>query len=111
APAISMDLFATFAAVARAKAPRNVDGKDLTDVLSGNSKSVHDIIFWQFSNQKAARQGRMKLLREAKRPDRLYDVVSDPGETKDLAAENPDLVKTLGAALDQWSAGLKGPAY
>jgi len=107
APAISMDLFATFAAVARAKAPRNVDGKDLTDVLSGNSKSVHDIIFWQHGNQKAARQGRMKLLREANRPDRLYDVVNDLGETKDLAAENSNLVKTLGAALDQWLADVK----
>jgi len=111
APAISMDLFATFAAVAGTRPPTAIDGRDISDVLSGKSRSAHHVLFWQYSNQKAARAGRMKLLREEKRPDRLYDVVSDPGETKDLAAENPNLVKTLGAALDEWSAQLKGPAY
>jgi len=110
-PAISMDLFATFAAVAGARPPVAVDGRNMINVLSGESKSLHRVLFWQYSNQKAARAGRMKLLREEKRPDRLYDVVADSGETKDLAAENPRLVKTLGAALDKWSAGLKRPAY
>ena len=34
----------------------------------------------------------------------LYNVIDDPFETKDLAAERPELVVELQAALQQWWA-------
>jgi hypothetical protein len=36
------------------------------------------------------------------RGGKLYDVVTDPGETRDLAAEKPEVVKELQSLLDQW---------
>jgi len=107
-PAISMDLFATFAAVAGAKPPRNIDGRDMMDVLTGKSKSLHGILFWQCKDWMAARKGELKLLREKGRPDRLYNVVLDPSEKHDLSAKYPKTVKALSAALDQWLADVKG---
>ncbi|HUV05991.1 MAG TPA: sulfatase-like hydrolase/transferase, partial [Armatimonadota bacterium] len=105
-PAISMDLFATFAAVAGAKPPRNIDGRDMMGVLSGKSESLHELLFWQFKGQTAARRGELKLLRQDSQPDRLYNVVKDQGEKEDLSAEYPKTVKGLSAALDQWLARL-----
>jgi len=32
----------------------------------------------------------------------LYDVASDPGERENVAAKNPDAVRTMAAAYDQW---------
>lgn len=34
---------------------------------------------------------------------RLYDVVEDPGETRDLASERPELLKELQAAWDRYA--------
>ena len=34
--------------------------------------------------------------------DELYDLQSDPGESKNVIAEHPEVVATLRAAYDQW---------
>ena len=36
----------------------------------------------------------------------LFDVARDPGETKDLAPEQPELVRALEARYREWNAGL-----
>jgi len=109
-PVISMDLHATFADVAGAKPLEGIDGRDVMGVLSGKSKSPHDFLFWQFKNQTAARRGELKLLREKGQPDRLYNVVRDPGEKNDLSAEYPKTVRALSVALDRWLEGLTNRA-
>ncbi len=39
----------------------------------------------------------------------LYNLATDLGETKDLAAANPDKVKELRARLDVWMKGFVRP--
>jgi len=49
--------------------------------------------------------GRWKLQHDLQRGRiRLHDVVADPGETTDLAAERPDLARSLHATLASWRA-------
>lgn len=51
----------------------------------------------------AIRQGRWKLLCGDNISDaQLYDVVADPNETTDLAAEHPDLVQSMGQTVCEW---------
>ncbi len=38
----------------------------------------------------------------------LFDVKADPGETKNIAADNPEVVKTMEASYNQWWDSLKG---
>jgi arylsulfatase A-like enzyme len=39
----------------------------------------------------------------------LYDLDADPGETRNLAADHPEIVKRLQTAYDEWSKGLGEP--
>jgi arylsulfatase A-like enzyme len=38
----------------------------------------------------------------------LFDVMADPGQTKEIGGEHPDVVKELRAEYDKWWASLKG---
>jgi arylsulfatase A-like enzyme len=50
---------------------------------------------------------RYKLHRLAADHSELYDLVADPGETKDLAGEKPDLVKKMQAELQNWQLSVE----
>ena len=48
-----------------------------------------------------------KLLHDRRRGQSwLYDLDEDPGETNDLASANPELVKSLEAALADWEQAM-----
>lgn len=38
----------------------------------------------------------------------LFDVIADPGQTKDIAGENPEVVTKLSTEYDKWWTSLKG---
>ena len=44
-------------------------------------------------------------------PFRLYNLAKDIGETHDLSAENPEKVKELRAAWEDWSRELARPLW
>ena len=107
--AANYDFLPTFAALAGGspgKGPR-IDGKDLSRVLLGQSTGqVHPAHFYfQGVNLQAVRSGPWKLA-VARQPGatgntnappvpRLYNLDSDIGEQRDVAAENPRVVKRL----------------
>lgn len=117
-----MDWLPTAAGLVGAKLPtdRTIDGRDLLPLLEGQdgAKSAYDAFYYYQADQlQAVRSGRWKLhlplekpLRLGKsgepRPAALYDVVADPGETKDLIADNPEVVARLTAAAEQARAEL-----
>ena len=60
---------------------------------------------WRTTPAGALRRGRYKLLEFFEDGRReLYDLESDPGETRDLGAERPELLQSLQAELDSWRA-------
>jgi arylsulfatase A-like enzyme len=107
--AAGFDLFTTFAAVAGAEVPtdRIIDGQDLTPLLTGATKeSPHDrFYYYRGFDLYGVRQGVWKLVLPGKPPPDeektlLFDVQNDPGETKDLSAEHPEIVERLKALLE-----------
>ena len=112
-------------------ADRVIDGKDIWPLLAGQSKnSPHEALFyWEGMALAAVRSGEWKLLiRPQKEPGhqnagatanrdavmdfapRLYHLDRDMGETTDLAAQNPEVVKRLQdqiAAMDK-DLGIRG---
>lgn len=103
-PLISMDIYATAAAAAGAKRPRDIDGKNAIPVFARKAKSPHRILFWRHKRSSAARRGDWKLVRHDGKPTELYDLAGDPGEQNDLAAEKPEIVEELGCELEKWLA-------
>jgi len=54
-------------------------------------------------NFRAAKQGRYKLILDLSDGSmELYDVVADPGETKDVQAEHPEAVRSLRKLIRGW---------
>ena len=97
----SIDLFPTLAALCGADVPadRTIDGVDISTLLLDDAGRVPRDAFWYYwmNDLEAVRAGRWKLhvARSGAPVVELYDVVDDPGESVDRAAERPDDVARL----------------
>ena len=116
-----IDVFATAAAAAGAVPPNEIDGVDLIPYLRGTKPGVpHERLFWVYNDHAdwrrtdqdtnlarrllAVREGTWKLILEGDTPPQLYDLATDPGESCDLAPEQPVRVATLTRAVGDWNA-------
>lgn len=112
-PVSLLDLFPTMAA--RVAPDRlgalGLDGVDLAPHLRGVATGPpHERLFWRNGSNSAIRRDRYKLV-QAGDHAWLFDLVSDPGETHDLAIEEPALVDELRAELRDWEQGVIAPAW
>ena len=126
-PVSSPDFFPPLLEAAGMKAPEDhvLDGLSLVPALKGGPLADR-ALFWHYphyGNQGGApsaaiRRGDHKLI-EWFEEDKveLFNVVTDPGETKNLAAEQPELAAKLRSELHAWQkevgakATLPNPAY
>lgn len=117
------DVLPTFAALAGGKLPdRKLDGVDAWPHLSGakDAKPAHETFYYYRGLKlEAVRLGDWKLFlanpakkADAKEPfaPALYNLKADIGESKDVAADNADVVKKLTALADAMKndLGLEG---
>ncbi|MES2692088.1 MAG: sulfatase-like hydrolase/transferase [Verrucomicrobiota bacterium] len=109
ATAMTADLMPTFIAVSGAAKPAGLalDGVDLSGVLLRGEQLAPRALFWRDVDEKAVRLGPWKLLRRGE-ATALYHLERDPGEVRDLAAEEPARVRELAAKLVGWEADV-GP--
>lgn len=126
-----IDLLPTLLDLCGVKAPDGPkrDGVSLRPLLENEDSSAwpertlftHNPIDETNKFPGAVRTQRHRLVREIKGPAggskakandasappwQLYDMESDPGQTKDIAAEQPELVKELSARYDAWFADI-----
>jgi arylsulfatase A-like enzyme len=105
---ITMDLTATFTAVAQAKTPADYqpDGINLIPLLTGEKPEQERTLFWRIdrSNRKqwAVRSGKWKYVNDGNTMDLLFDLDADIGEHHDLNYEHPEIVHELKAKLKAW---------
>ncbi|MBM3768023.1 MAG: arylsulfatase [Acidobacteria bacterium] len=96
------DMMPTLADVIGATAPKNIDGISMYNALLGKPAKVHDYFYWEFHEggfSQALRAGDWKLIR-TKGKTLLFDLKTDLGETKDLAASQPETVARLTRLMD-----------
>jgi len=104
-PSAFWDVYPTFAEIAGAKTPDNMDGISFLPTLLGNAKEQekHEYLYWEFherGGRKALRKGDWKLVNynvfdPAKTTVELYNIATDPGEENNLAEANPEIVEEL----------------
>ncbi len=114
-----IDFFPTFAELAGARIPAGLrlDGRSLVSLLRNPRADWPDRYLFTHVGRWAAgkaaeskyvncrvRNSRFSLVDTAGRREQweLYDLSSDRGETKDVAAQHPEILKKMDAAYDQW---------
>jgi arylsulfatase A-like enzyme len=80
------------------------DGISYRNALLGRKQAAHNYLYWEFNEgrkgpKQAIRQGDWKLVTFLGGPTELYNLASDIGEERDLAAKHPDKVKAFLALL------------
>ena len=85
-------------------------GKSWTRVLAGSAESPRtdqDYMAWEIFGNRAVRQGDWKLRWQwkpwGKGDWELFNVSADPGERKDVAADNPEKAKALLARWEEYA--------
>ena len=107
-----IDFMPTFLELAGGKYPAKhkgndilpVEGKSLLPILNGGKRGGHDQIAWQWSGNRALREGKWKLVWDklGKRWS-LFDLEADRTETNDLASVNPKRVVRLKKDWFAWA--------
>ncbi len=79
--------------------PKNDGISYLSTLIKGKSQPQHDSLYWEFNESagpmQALRKGDWKLIKLYGKPLELYNLVSDIGEKKNLAAQEPKRVESL----------------
>ena len=127
-PIIQLDVLPTALAAAGVsiQSEWKLDGVDLLPFLTGKRAGApHDVLYWRLGGMMAIRKGDWKLVKTRDGPFRdvdpavlsdltgaeLYNVEEDIGETKNLAAGNPEKVKELADAWQRWNQQLVRPLW
>ena len=104
-PLWSLDFLAMAVVAAGGALPRDrvLDGRDPTATLAGEAASPHKSLYFHYGSSSAVRHGRHKLYRRNGRSSwELFDLDSDIGETANLAAREPHVVKALGEQFERF---------
>jgi arylsulfatase A-like enzyme len=99
----ALEIVPTLLAASGAKVAPEValDGFDMLPILRGEKSSPRTEMFWQRRGDKAARVGHWKWLESAKGKG-LYDLRTDLGETRDLSAEQPEVLAMMKERFAAW---------
>ncbi len=104
------DLLASFASLVGQKIPEDAapDSQNVLPALLGQTKVGRDHLVEQ-GGPLAFREGKWKLVPAGNGPKQaapaLFNLEEDPGETKDLASQQPDRVKEMTAKFQQIRGG------
>ncbi len=93
------DLLSTFAEIAGAQAPGDIDGISMFPALFGKKSPDHKYLYWEFHEggfAQAVRMGNWKAVRKGFNGKiELYNLETDAKETTDLAAKNPKITAQI----------------
>jgi arylsulfatase A-like enzyme len=113
-PVIALDIHPTALAAAGTGVPETarLDGVDLLPFVTGqNTGEPHRTLYWRFGQQWAIRKGNWKLLTLRDGKPRLYNLVDDIGEKRDLATEKSELAQDLYTTWKSWDGELMKPRW
>jgi arylsulfatase A len=102
APIAFWDVLPTLCDVAQVAKPGAIDGASVLPVLLGGAAPSREFLYWEFPSyggQQAVRMGKWKGIRtdlgKGPQQTQLYDLEADLAETKNVAAEHPDVVARI----------------
>lgn len=104
------DMLPTFTDLIGVEKPDGIDGISMLPSLTGEGEQVeHEYLYWEFhvwGGRKAVRMGQWKgvqygISKNADAPIELYNLNEDEGETNNVAADYPDVVKRVNEIMNE----------
>ena len=111
-PSYVIDLVPTFLQLAGAQYPAQMngnklpalEGRSLLPACSGTMLGTHAYMYWEHEGNQAVRKGNWKAVRDDKSTEwELYDLSTDRIESKNIARQNPQLLRELTAQWQTWA--------
>jgi len=88
--------------------PEPIDGVSILPLIEGKMTERPVPIGFESAGQVSLTDNRYKIYsKDRGKTYMLFDLLEDPGETKDLAAENPQIVEAMKTTLEKWRASCK----
>lgn len=117
-PVSALDFYPTFARLAQATIPTGkiLDGKDIWDDFSAHKNARAGEYIFAMRHRTGysdvgVRKDQWKALRIQQEPWKLYNINEDLGETKDVSALHPEVLKELVAQAEVWSTTHQQPQW
>jgi arylsulfatase len=111
-PSSLIDVMPTFLALAGAHYPSSfegnaihpLEGRSMLPLLEGKSAAAAPYMFWEHENNNAVRKGNWKAVKDGQKGEwQLYNLETDRSEEHNLAGKQPDLLKELVTAWENWA--------
>ncbi|MGD8860172.1 MAG: sulfatase-like hydrolase/transferase [Myxococcales bacterium] len=107
APVETIDLTTTLLSALGVPREARMRGDDLGALLAGQAGAGPAHAFASIEDQRMATDGRMKLIcADGGARCRLFDLVQDPRELRDVSSEHPDAVAALRGAIEEQVASI-----
>jgi len=110
-PSSTCDYFPTILAVLGFEMtgqPEPIDGVSLLPLIEGKMAERPRPIGFESSNQVSLTDNRYKIYSsDGGKTCMLFDLLTDPGENRDLAAEKPQIIESMKATLVKWRKSCK----
>jgi arylsulfatase A-like enzyme len=111
---LSIDWLPTILAATGVQAPagKKMDGVSLLPVLKREKEPFARTVFWRYkrleARRKAVRSGDWKYVWDTGK-DELHNLAEDPGESKDLLGQRPEIAADLKKKLADWETDVRAP--
>ncbi len=81
-----------------------VEGKSLLPIFQGKRREGHETLWWEFTGNRAVREGDWKLVWDKKVKDwELYHLLHDRTEMTNLAEQYPERVRAMALSWKHWA--------
>ncbi|NNJ26345.1 sulfatase-like hydrolase/transferase [Alienimonas chondri] len=118
-PVSAIDFYPTFAGLAQTEAPEDqaLEGVDVWDALlagrpARDGDPIYAVRYYRGFGNVGIRRGPWKIVKVGSQSGwQLFDVTRDVGETKDVSADHPEVVKSLVAEAETWSRSHVKPLW
>lgn len=105
----SIDLYPTLMELTGNEMPHDTDGKSFASILQEKEGPWEEVAYGYWRNGLTVRNDRYRLMKFYRTDGpqfELYDHVTDPLESVNIAAENPEVVAELSTLLEKGNTGL-----
>ena len=101
-PGHLIDFMPTMLDLAGVEIDKDLPGQSLLPVLRGKQITRSWPMYWQFGKSRAIRDKHWKLVKQAASDWVLFDLETDPTESRNVASEHPEKVAKLAKQWDAW---------